>query len=717
MHRSIFHSDKLCPLLAGMICVCCLLSGCRMQARTEIFASKEGYLVTIGEDPTDKDTRWAKYLYEHLKKRANDDEMVAFGVSEKEMWRVIIHIDPTLQEGFRIAIKGSDIELTATDDRQMLWLQYQLIKKISKEDPRIDGSDLPPAIINLTDTCGTFAFDYQSIYSPSGLNPDYTGVMGLNNFDDSWGIWGHNLRKVLGDNVDKVYATIHGKTDDSQLCFSSEEMYRQIESYIADNIGEKGNSRFVIAPDDTPYACTCASCTAMGNTEKNATPAVTELLLRLSQRFPKHSFFTISYLSTKQVTDKQLPSNAGIIVSAIDFPLRRIDGKNAQEKKFMQQLNQWKKVTKNIYIWDYINNFDDYLTPFPILKIAQQRLRFFKQNGASGIFFNGSVYSYSSFDEMRTFVLSALLINPELPVEELVRDYFNQEYPLSKKWLYDYYINLENSVQSGKKLGIYAGIAELEQSFLNPEKFIKFYDEMGDYVSDAKGKERKKLHELQTALSYTRLEMGRNHSYDPYGYAQRNGKQIQPTPQARKWLTQLKEHHAFTGMEYYNESADEIDYYIKEWEQYILASDIKKNLFLGIMPSSTPPTDKDGLKRLTDSTHGLPGNYHCGWTTLPKEEYEISLPVKGINKTGNIYISFLNLPRHRFYPPRQIEISKDGAIYKTINLETDDSVEKGELVKTTTLIDLNGAEQVNIKIMGAKKPRAQIGIDEIVFVP
>ena len=717
MHRSIFHSDKLCPLLAGMICVCCLLSGCHMQARTEIFASKEGYLITIGEDPTDKDTRWAKYLYEHLKKRANDDEMVAFGVSEKEMWRVIIRIDPTLQEGFRIAIKGSDIELTATDDRQMLWLQYQLIKKISKEDPRIDGSDLPPAIINLTDTCGTFAFDYQSIYSPSGLNPDYTGVMGLNNFDDSWGIWGHNLRKVLGDNVDKVYATIHGKTDDSQLCFSSEEMYRQIESYIVDNIGEKGSSRFVIAPDDTPYACTCASCTAMGNTEKNATPAVTELLLRLSQRFPKHSFFTISYLSTKQVTDKQLPSNAGIIVSAIDFPLRRIDGKNAQEKKFMQQLNQWKKVTKNIYIWDYINNFDDYLTPFPILKIAQQRLRFFKQNGASGIFFNGSGYSYSSFDAMRTFVLSALLINPELPVEELVRDYFNQEYPLSKKWLYDYYINLENSVQSGKKLGIYAGIAELEQSFLNPEKFIKFYDEMGDYVSDAKGKERKKLHELQTALSYTRLEMGRNHSYDPYGYAQRNGKQIQPTPQARKWLTQLKEHHAFTGMEYYNESADEIDYYIKEWEQYILASDIKKNLFLGIMPSSTPPTDKDGLKRLTDSTHGLPGNYHCGWTTLPKEEYEISLPVKGINKTGNIYISFLNLPRHRFYPPRQIEISKDGAIYKTINLETDDSVEKGELVKIITPIDLSRAELVSIKVMGAKKPRAQIGIDEIVFVP
>lgn len=717
MHKSISHSDKLCPLLAGMICICCLLSGCRMQARTEMFPSKEGYLITIGEDPTDRDTRWAKYLYEHLKKRANDDEMVAFGVSEKEMWHVIIQIDPTAQEGFRISRKGADIKLTASDDQHMLWLQYQLIKKISKEDPRIDGSDLPPALLNLTDTCGTFAFDYQSIYSPAGLNSDYTGVMGLNNFDDSWGIWGHNLRKVLGDNTDKVYATIHGKTDDSQLCFSSPEMYTQIEDYIVNNFGEKGNSRFVIAPDDNPYACTCASCTALGNTEKNATPAVTELVLRLAQRFPKHFFFTTSYLSTQQATDKQLPANTGVMVSAIDFPLRRIDSKDAQEKKFAQQLENWKKVTKNIYIWDYINNFDDYLTPFPILKIAQQRLQFFKKNGASGIFFNGSGYSYSSFDEMRTFVLSALLINPEQAVDDLIRNYFNQEYPVSKKWLSDYYIDLENSTQSGKKLGLYAGIRESEGAYLNPEKFIKFYDEMGHFVSDAKGKERKKLHELQTALSFTRLEMGRDHSYDTYGYAKRNGKEIQTVPQARKWVTQLKEHKAFSGMEYYNESANEIDYYIKEWEQYILASDIKKDLFLGITPSSTPKTNKNSLKRLTDGTHGLPDNYHCGWIIFPQEECTIDLPVKEINESGTVYISFLNLPRHRIYAPQQIEVSRDGASYKKINLSPDDSVEKGEMVKAVVPVDLNGTELLSIKITGTKKPGAQIGMDEIAFIP
>ncbi|WP_294469893.1 DUF4838 domain-containing protein [uncultured Bacteroides sp.] len=721
MHRFTSHSDRFSPLLVGIVCLCSLLSGCRMQAHTEMFASKEGYLVTIGENPIDKDTRWAKYLYEHLNKRAKEDEMIAFGVSEKDMWRIIIRIDPTLQDGFKLTCKGADISLTASDSRQMLWLQYQLIKKISQEDPRINGSDLPPALINLKDTTGTFAFDYQSIYSPTGLNADYVGVVGLNNFDDSWGIWGHNLRKVLGENAEKLCATIDGKRNEEQLCFSSEDMYRQLESYIVDNYGENAKMRFLIAPDDNPFVCTCSSCTAMGNTTKNATPAVTELIIRLSGRFPHHFFFTTSYLSTRQATEKLLPANAGVMVSAIDLPLRRIDKKEVHVKVFTKQLEQWKKVTKNIYIWDYINNFDDYLTPFPVLKIARQRLQLFKKHGASGIFYNGSGYSYSSLDEMRTFVLSSLLINPDLSVEELVGKFLNQEFPVARKWLYDYYLHLENSTQSGKKLGVYASIKETEESFLHPDKFIKFYDEMGDFVSNAKGKERKKLHELQTALSFTRLELGRNHSYDAYGYAKEDGKTLRPIPQARQWITQLREHKAFAGMEYYSESSDEIDYYIKEWEQYILASDLKKsNLFLGIRPTATSASDKmvdNNRCLLTDGTHGLPGNYHQGWVIIPQDEYNITLPVKGIDASGTVYISFLHLPRHRIYAPLEIELLKDGVSYKKIHLDPNNHDEKGEMVKAVLSADLNGTETLSIKMTGSGKQGAQIGVDEIAFIP
>lgn len=39
------------------------------------------------------------------------------------------------------------------------------------------------------------------------------------------------------------------------------------------------------------------------------------------------------------------------------------------------------------------------------------------------------------------------------------------------------------------------------------------------------------------------------------------------------------------------------------------------------------------------------------------------------------------------------------------------------MIKATVPADLNGAEQLSIKISCLKKPEAQIGIDEIAFIP
>ena len=81
------------------------------------------------------------------------------------------------------------------------------------------------------------------------------------------------------------------------------------------------------------------------------------------------------------------------------------------------------------------------------------------------------------------------------------------------------------------------------------------------------------------------------------------------------------------------------------------------------------------------------------------------------------YISFLNLPRHRIYAPQQVQLLKDGVAYKTIDLKPEDSPEKGEMMKATVPADLNGTEQLSIKISCLKKPGTQMGIDEIAFIP
>lgn len=719
MRKYISLSDKSSFLLTGMALICYCLIGCGMQAHTPKLSSKEGYLISTGDQATEQDIRWAKYLYKHLKSRANDGEMVVFNDSKKELNQLIIQINPSLESSFKIERQGNKIKLIAPNNEKMLWLQYQVIKKISDEDARIEGSDLPPAILNLKDTCGSFAFKYQDIYSPTGLNVDYAGIAGLNPMDNSWGIWGHNLHKVLGDDLKSLYATVERAKNEDQFCFSSSEMYKRIESYIIDNYGEKGNTRFVIAPNDNPLACTCPNCTAIGNTPDDATPAVTQLVTRLAKRFPDHLFFTTYYLSTRKVPPTPLPSNAGVIISAMALPFRLVNENQVQNESFTRLLESWKKVTDKIYIWDYINNFDDYLTPFPILKIAQQRLRFFRDNGASGIFLNGSGYSYSAFDEMRTFVLSALLINPDLPMEELVRRFLEQKYHTSHAILYNYYISLENRLQPGKELNLYAGVQEAEKAYLNTDDFIRFYDELDILITKSKGEERKSLNKLKTALSFTRLELARIHTFNTYGFASRNGKSMQVLPQAQDWLNRIKEHKSFQGMEYYNESTDEIDNYINEWGQYILPSSTAENLLLGETPTSSSKLDEGykDLSILTDGAHGLPSDYHCGWLISTNRELMINLPVKE-NKsiTGELKVSFLHLPRHKIYVPQHVEVFKDDVSLGTLTIASINTDKKGEIVEAKATINLQDAKQLTLKITSLQEKRTQVAIDEVSFI-
>ena len=134
MHRFIFHSNKV-SFIIEIVILCYFLIGCGTQGHTEpTLLSKEGYLVSISDYATEEDTRWAKYLDDHLKKRAEDEDMIAFGVSEKDMFRIIVRIDPALKNDFKVETHANGIKLITSGHKKMLWLQYQIMKKIGDMD-------------------------------------------------------------------------------------------------------------------------------------------------------------------------------------------------------------------------------------------------------------------------------------------------------------------------------------------------------------------------------------------------------------------------------------------------------------------------------------------------------------------------------------------------------------------------------------------------------
>ena len=380
------------------------------------------------------------------------------------------------------------------------------------------------------------------------------------------------------------------------------------------------------------------------------------------------------------------------------------------------RLDGWKDVTDNVYIWDYIQNFDDYLTPFPVLERMGERLRFYRDKGVEGIFLNGSGYDYVPFDDVRTYVLASLLRDPGQPVEALMRRYIAANYPKSGDLLAGFCVQAERrAAASARGLNLYGGIRDAEASWLDAAKFAAFYDELGRVLPTAKGAERRQLHELLTALSYTRLEVARNHAAGPSGCMERRGGSLRVRPQAGQWLAALEECASFAGMKHVGESGLPVGEYLGAWRSRIFQAETVSNLLpdTGLKAVSRPDEGYEDLGVLTDGVRGLPVGYHYGWH-ISSADLEVEIPAGAASRAQRFEMSFLDMPRHRLRAPRSVEVYKDGALYRAFVPKPDAA---GRIFTVSGPVDLSGAERITVRALRPEGGRTQLAADEIYLIP
>src|SRR5690606_16558541 len=216
---------------------------------------------------------------------------------------------------------------------------------------------------------------YREPHLLSNTDPDLVGIYHTNSVDRDWGIWGHNFKKIFNGKIpESAYAQTEAGINEDQFCFSSAETLAAIKAYLA---GQEGNGvkYFMIAPNDNNIACTCETCKELGNKTADATGAVTNLLNTLAKQYPNYQFFTTAYLTTKRAPSIQMEKNTGVFISTIDFTKSsKINPSSTAVQDFGTLVGQWKNKISAVYLWDYISNFDDYLSPYPVLNRFQNQL-------------------------------------------------------------------------------------------------------------------------------------------------------------------------------------------------------------------------------------------------------------------------------------------------------------------------------------------------------
>lgn len=490
------------------------------------------------------------------------------------------------------------------------------------------------------------AFKYREIYLPSS-NSKENEELGLNTVDDDWGIWGHNLSNVLPEKPSvSVFARHDGSTDRHQFCFTSDKLFDYISSYIEDNYGRNDSINFAILPNDNDIVCQCAQCIKIGNTPEDATPAVLSMIQKLCKKFPNHTFFTSHYATTRSIPQAKLPDNAGVLVSAIGYPLN--SRPTPQEEKFNLLLKQWRSKSNNVYVWDYINNFDDYFTPFPVFNVMQRRLKLYKNAGVDGVFLNGSGTDFSTFSHLHKVVLAKMMINPDLDWRAELRKEAKSYYPKAGDDIADYIIAQENYADStGKTLPLYEGVEKSLASHLDATETRDLFAKIQHHIKTAGGKEKSRLEMLESALALTILELNR----------------IEGKLDDSEALLKKLEKFPRQDIEYYNESYWPIAKYIGNYE--VLLNDYKKtsetNMLKGVKLTALNPLDEEynDITIITDGLLGIPSNYHNGnMINSADPSLTISVPHKPGMKTLKIWLAYN--PAYRIGLPAEIKMNIGG---------------------------------------------------------
>lgn len=251
--------------------------------------------------------------------------------------------------------------------------------------------------------------------------------------------WVHTFNKFLP--IDKYrkahpewFAMVNGKriTGYGQLCLTNKAMRKEFIKNVLAELKKAPQTRFVSVSQNDTYKeyCTCSECNAFvkkyGNQTDLLLDFVNEVAAAVKKDYPKTYVETLAYNYTVEPPKTIMPAkNVAIrycsIHAAVFHPI-----KSAVNKKVADEMLAWKKIASQMMVWNYVTAHRRYYQPHPNWHVLAKDLRFFRDCGAINIFQQGAYMAagpIADLPELRVYLISKLLWNPDLDPEEIVEDF------------------------------------------------------------------------------------------------------------------------------------------------------------------------------------------------------------------------------------------------------------------------------------------------------
>ena len=257
----------------------------------------------------------------------------------------------------------------------------------------------------------------------------------------------------------------------TQLCLTNPDVLRIVTERVLARIRKDPGAKFYgVSQNDWYNYCECPKCKAVDDEEESHAGTmirfVNAVAERVEKEFPDAIIETLAYQYTRKPPKKtKLRHNVVPCLCTIecDFARPLDESDFGQNVKFRADIEGWAKQTDQLYVWDYVTDFPNYVMPFANVLTLQGNLKFFRANKVREIFEQGAYQGrHGDFAELKAWLIAKWAWNPDLPAEPLLQDFFNGYYGKGAPFVRQYFdelhaLQVAYSTPSNKPLIIWVG--------------------------------------------------------------------------------------------------------------------------------------------------------------------------------------------------------------------------------------------------------------------
>jgi len=417
-------------------------------------------------------------------------------------------------EDFRIVARDGCVAIAGGQPRGTLYGVYQLLEdEFGVRFLTFDHTHVPqlPAkpLLKTIDRAVHPPLTYRcSYYGENFAHPDFATRLRGNAFTDDPQLGGRSRRQLINHSFahqipsksygvehpeyfalrgDKRLAPVEDDFFGTEPCLTNPEVLKIVTAQVLKEVDEHPDRENVsVSQNDNNLFCLCPDCSAIDR--KEGTPMgslltfVNSVAEQVESRHPQVKVGTLAYWYSRRPPLSIVPrKNVQIQLCSIECCLTHpiTDANCPLNREFCDDMRRWGQLCDDIAIWNYNTNFSSYQLPNPNLRAIDANVRYFVENHARGIFMQAAGNTTGAeFSDLRNYLISRLLWNPELSGSELIDEFLNLHYGTAAPPIRSFIELVHDQAQaSGKHQNCFGNLAKRGLDASLGERGIALFDE------------------------------------------------------------------------------------------------------------------------------------------------------------------------------------------------------------------------------------------------